>query len=136
MFVSDLMTSQTFSVEQGADIVQVARLMLEHDIGAVPVLAGGQPVGIITDRDIVIRSLGKGEDPVGHSVEDYMTPSIVTVTPETALEDCLNLMEEHQIRRMLVVDADGQLCGIVAQADIALQARDREKAELLEKVSA
>jgi len=134
--VWDVMTPQTRSIGKNTEITHVAQLMLEHDVGAIPVVENDQPIGIITDRDIVIRSLGKGEDPVGHSVEDYMTPTVVTVREDADLQECLGLMEAHQIRRMLVVDAQGKLCGIISQADIARETSLRDKAELLEKVSA
>ncbi|PKL76512.1 MAG: CBS domain-containing protein [Candidatus Melainabacteria bacterium HGW-Melainabacteria-1] len=130
------MTQNTCVVEQGTEVVTVAKLMLENDIGAIPVVQDGKAIGIITDRDIVTRSLAKGEDPIGHHVEDYMTPSIVSVRENAPLQECLDLMEQHQIRRMLVVDEQGKLCGIVAQADIAREASTENTAELLEKVSA
>ena len=136
MLVKDIMTKQTCTVTLGTDIPTVARLMVSYDVGAIPVVNNGKPVGIITDRDIVVRSLAKGQDPVGHKVEDYMTPSVVTVRETADLHECVLLMEQHQIRRMLVVNGEGKLRGIVAQADVARHAPVQEKAELLEQVSA
>ncbi|HEY9843382.1 MAG TPA: CBS domain-containing protein [Candidatus Obscuribacterales bacterium] len=136
MLVRDVMTRQTCTVTLGTDIPTVARLMVAYDVGAIPVLNNARPVGIITDRDIVCRGLALGQDPVGHKVEDYMTPAVVTIKENAELHQCVLLMEQHQIRRMLVVDGEGKLHGIIAQADIARVASRSEKAELLEQVSA
>lgn len=133
--VKDLMTRQTCSVAPNASIVEVARLMVEQDVGSIPVVEDHKPIGIITDRDIVCRSVAKGEDPMGHRAQDYMTASVITVKEDDEFQECLSLMEEHQLRRMLVVDRQGKLCGIVSQADIARECSQRDTAELLEKVS-
>jgi len=136
MKVKNLMSQHTCTVERETSLTEVARLMVAHDVGAIPVVAEGKPIGIITDRDIVCRSLAKGETPYGHAVKDYMTVLVITVHPDDDLQLCLDLMEQYQLRRMLVVDQEGTLCGMVAQADIAREASSYQKAELLERVSA
>jgi len=135
MKVKDLMTQSVCTVTPGTNINEVARLMVKHDIGAIPVAIKDEPVGIITDRDIVCRSLAKGEDPYGHTAGDYMSSSVIGINENAHIRECLQRMEEYQIRRMLVLDQEGKICGIISQADVARECSVQDKAELLEKVS-
>lgn len=117
---------------------EVAQLMLQNDCGCIPVVENQNsriPVGVITDRDICLRTVAVGKNPLDLTAEDAMTPSVVAVTPDMTLEDCCNLMEEKQIRRVAVVDGHGACCGIIAQADIAINAGDRKTAEVVQEVS-
>jgi CBS domain-containing protein len=93
------------------------------------------PVGMITDRDITCRVVAKGQNPLDLTAQDAMTTTVVSVTPETSIEDCCDLMEESQIRRVAVVDANGACCGIVAQADVANNASGSKTAEVVQEVS-
>jgi len=100
---------------------EVARMMRENDCGLIPVVSSFgdmKPVGTITDRDITIRTLADNRDPMDMKASDIMTTDIAAVTPETSLEECFDVMESKEIRRVLVVDEKGSCCGIVAQADI------------------
>jgi CBS domain-containing protein len=94
-----------------------------------------KPVGVITDRDIVCRTVAKGLNPLTLTASECMTTPAVTVTPDTPLDECCRVMEENQIRRVPVVDAGGSCCGIVALADIAKNAARRETAEVVKEVS-
>ena len=76
-------------------------------------------IGVITDRDIACRAVAEGKNPLDLTAKDIMTSKVYTVTPKTSVEDCCNLMEEKQIRRVAVIDDNGCCCGMVAQADIA-----------------
>ncbi len=117
---------------------EVAQLMLENDCGCIPVVENKSsriPVGMITDRDICLRTVAAGKNPLGLTAGDAMTPSVVAVTKDMTLEDCCNLMEDKQIRRVAVVDRNGACCGIIAQADIAIKAGDRKTAEVVHEVS-
>jgi CBS domain-containing protein len=120
-------------------LADVARLMRDHDCGAIPVVetdaTGNKLVGIITDRDIVVRGLADGTDPLRLTAGDCMTMVVATVIPKTSLEDCAQLMEEHQVRRVPVVDDKGDCCGIVAQADLARHAPVKETGEVVREVS-
>jgi CBS domain-containing protein len=111
--------------------------MVKSDCGAIPVVdpQTQKAIGVITDRDIVARAVAEGQNPIGMKVDELMTMPITTVDPESSLEDCLAQMEESQIRRMLVVDGQGRLCGIVSQADIARTASEHQTAELVKHVS-
>jgi predicted transcriptional regulator len=94
--------------------------MEENDCGLIPVvesLTSKKPIGTVTDRDIALRAVARGGDG-SLRASDIMTTGIATVRPETSIEQCFDVMEDNEIRRVLVVDDDGKLCGIVAQADI------------------
>lgn len=138
MNVQEVMTAGPACCTSDATLQDVAQLMIQHDCGCIPVVDGAdtkKPIGMITDRDIVIRTVAKGKNPLEMNVSDAMTTNALTVTPETSLEDCCNLMEQQQVRRVAVVDETGACCGIVAQADIALNAKDDKTAEVVQEVS-
>jgi CBS domain-containing protein len=117
-------------------IQEVARLMVEHDCGEIPVVdPANRPVGVITDRDIVCRIVAAGKNPSGHIVADAMTRPAVTVRSDTPLDEVMSTMEEHQIRRVPVVDEAGCCAGIIAQADVAEAAGERQVGELVREVS-
>jgi len=117
---------------------EVAKMMVECDCGCIPVVDSADtkmPVGMITDRDITCRVVAQGRNPLELMARDAMTSTVVSVTPDTPLDECLELMEESQIRRVAVVDDNGCLCGIVAQADIAMNADEEKTAEVVQEVS-
>jgi CBS domain-containing protein len=90
---------------------------------------------MITDRDIVIRTLALGKNPLECTAKDAMSDHPETVRADMKLDECLKVMEQHQIRRVPVLDEQGQFCGIIAQADIALHAPQRKSAEVLHEIS-
>lgn len=136
MDIRSVMTPDPATCQASTPIRDVARLMLDNDCGLVPVVdAAGKPVGTVTDRDIALRVVGEGRDVQQCTAQDCMTSPATSVGIDSDLAETTDLMEREQVRRMLVVDTDGRLCGIVAQADIALSGRDRRTAELVEKVS-
>ena len=137
MQVRDIMTQQVASCAPDTDLREVAATMVKCDCGAIPVVdpQTRKAIGVVTDRDIVARAVAAGQNPIGMKVDEVMTMPITAVGPETSLEDCLAQMEELQVRRMLVVDDQGRLCGIVSQADIARSAPEHETAELVKDVS-
>lgn len=98
---------------------EVARAMRDEDVGEIPVVdLDRHPVGVITDRDIVVRTLAAGRNPLEVRVQDCMTAPPVVIQEDASVEDCANLMERQKIRRVPVVDAKGALCGIVSLADL------------------
>jgi CBS domain-containing protein len=120
MIVRELMTANPACCVRDARIADVARLMIENDCGAIPVIAeDGRPIGVITDRDIVCRAVAGNRNPLEVTAAEVMTHEAVTVTPDMSAERCCEVLEENQIRRAIVVDDAGRVCGIVAQADLA-----------------
>lgn len=138
MNVEQIMTKNPACCTADAGLQEVAQMMVDHDCGCIPVVDDNKskvPVGMITDRDITCRIVAKGKNPLDLTAGDAMTSTVISVTPETSVEECCNLMESSQIRRVAVVDESGACCGIVAQADIALTAQPEDVAEVVEEVS-
>ena len=112
--------------------------MIINDCGEIPVvkeMSNKSPIGVITDRDIVCRTIALGIDPFGVTVAECMSEPAVTVTPDMSVEECARILEENQIRRVPVVDESGRCCGIVALADIARHARNNITVEVVKEVS-
>lgn len=138
MNVQEIMTMDPACCTADTGLLEVAKMMVDNDCGCIPIVDSKdskKPVGIITDRDIVTRVVAKGRNPLDLTAKDAMTKNVVSVTPQTSVEECCNLMEERQLRRIVVVDQSGACCGIVAQADIAMNADERETAEVVQEVS-
>jgi CBS domain-containing protein len=137
MKVEEIMSENPVTCMRDTSLQQAARWMVDGDCGALPVVdVNNRPVGIITDRDITCRIIAQGKDPYSLHVEDAMTHSTATVFKDTPLEDCRDLMEENQVRRMIVLDDDGAVCGMVSQADLARHMQAADTAELVREVSA
>ena len=131
--VRDAMTEDPRSIGASASVVEAARLMREEHIGSLPITEDEQLVGMITDRDIATRVVAEAADPKMTSVGDVVSRDLISVEPDEDLEEAVQLMASHQVRRLPVVE-NGRLVGIVAQADIAL--KDNEKtAQLVEAIS-
>ena len=138
MQVKEVMTADPVCCISETALQEVAQMMVDHDCGEIPVVEDKVtklPIGVITDRDIVCRTVARGFNPLDLTVADCMSKRCVTVTPEMSVEECSRIMEENMIRRVPVVDADGSCCGIVALADIALHARRNVAAEVIKEVS-
>jgi CBS domain-containing protein len=114
---------------------EVAAIMRDGDMGAVPIVDEGKLIGIITDRDIVVRVVADGKNSET-SVGEVMTEELFTVQPDDFVFEAIRLMGDKQVRRVPVIDEDGHLAGIIAMADVALETEDeREIAETLEEIS-
>ena len=134
MNVNDVMTRNVRACEPSATVREAAALMAREDIGPVPVVEDGRLVGIVTDRDLVIRVLAEGRDPDHSTVGEIASKDLVTVSPDDELEDAMRLLAENQVRRLPVLDGD-RLVGIVAQADIARLGKDAKTGEVVEEIS-
>ena len=132
--VRDAMTEEPRSIGASASVVEAARLMREQHIGSLPITDDEKLVGMITDRDITTRVVAKAADPTTTSVEEVYSRDIISVEPDKNLEDAVQLMARHQLRRLPVVE-NGRLVGIVAQADIALTEDETKTGELVEAIS-
>jgi len=138
MQVKELMTGDPACCTPDTSLQEVAQMMIGHDCGEIPVIENNKNkrlIGVITDRDIVCRTVAKGLNPLELTVRGCMSTPCVTVTPEMSDEECSRILEANQIRRVPVVDANGSCCGIVALADIALHARRSMVSEVVKAVS-
>ena len=133
--VRDAMTEEPRSIGQSASVVEAARLMREQHIGSLPITDDEKLVGMITDRDITTRVVADAADPSSTSVAEVYSRDLVTVEPDNDLDEALQLMARHQVRRLPVVE-NGRLIGIVSQADIALGENEKKTGELVEAISA
>lgn len=132
----DVMTPNPACCTPTMTLDEVAKLMVHNDCGEIPVIDGSdQPVGVITDRDIVCRVVAEGKNPTAYTAEQFMSQPIVTVPADTPLDEVVATMEKHQIRRMPVVDEQGSCVGIISQADLAWTGGERQVAELVREVS-
>ncbi len=115
------MTAEPACCEPDTTLVEVGRLLIENDCGAIPVVDDTQrrrPIGMITDRDIACRAVAEGRDALNLTAAGCMSSPCVTAGLEATLEECCRLMEEKRIHRVVVIDGDGACCGIVARADL------------------
>ena len=132
---SEIMTKSVRTAGRNMSIRDVAAMMRDGDMGSVPVVEDGKLVGIVTDRDIVVRALAAGKD-AATRVSEAMTTEIFSVKPDDYVFEAVRMMGDRQVRRIPVVSDDGRLAGIIAMADVALETEDqREIAETLEEIS-
>lgn len=134
----DIMTANPVSCRADDTIVRVADTMRKEDIGSLPVVDGPdqQLVGMVTDRDIVVKVVAAGGDTKSARVRDAMTPDPVAVREDDDVRDAVQVMSQRQVRRLPVVDSRGKLTGIISQADIATRGQqDRTTGELVEAIS-
>lgn len=131
--VADVMTPGVESTSSTATLRDAARAMREGDFGSMPVVDDGQLTGILTDRDIVVRAVAEGLDAAAR-VGDVASRNPVTVEPGEDLDDAMELMARHRIRRLPVVE-DGRLVGVVSQADVALGAKEAQTGAVVEQIS-
>ena len=134
--VRDAMTENPRAIGASASVVEAARLMRDEHIGSLPITDDEELVGMITDRDITTRVVAEAADPKMTSVGDVVSRDLISVEPDEDLEEAVQLMASHQVRRLPVVE-NGRLVGIVAQADVALTLRENEQrtGELVEAIS-
>lgn len=133
--IRELMTENPKTVRSDATVAEAARVMRDGDVGLVPVVDGDRLVGTVTDRDIAIRVVAEERDPNTTTVRETASTDPVTIDPEQDLDEALRLMAQHQVRRLPVVEEDGRLVGIVAQADVARHGEDRETGQVVEQIS-
>jgi CBS domain-containing protein len=133
--VRDVMTTRPRAVSADTPLSQVADLMATEDVGAVPIVDGDRLIGMVTDRDIVVRVVAKGKDPRGMRAVEASSQELVTVGPDQDLDEALRLMASHQVRRLPVIDDEERLVGVVSQADVALEVKEKKAGEMLEDIS-
>src|SRR4051794_4105455 len=133
--IREVMTSNLCTIDADKDIAYAAKMLRDEDVGVAPIVEGDQLVGVLTDRDIAIKVVAEGKDPQTTKVTDIASKDIVTIDPQQNLDEALRLMAQHQVRRLPVVEEDGKIVGIVAQADIAKHTSDEQTGEVVQQIS-
>jgi CBS domain-containing protein len=132
--IQEAMTSNPTTVGPTNTAAEAAQIMKSEDVGSLPIVESDGLLGVITDRDVAIRVVAEGRDP-DTTVGEIASKDVVTVGPEQSLEDAARLMAEHQLRRLPVVEEDGRLVGILAQADIAQAGHDALTGDTVQRIS-
>ena len=133
--ISELMTPNPCAIEASKPVSYAARMLKDENVGLAPIVEGDRLVGTLTDRDIVTRVVAEGKDPQSVTVREVASTDVVTVDPGQDLKEALRLMASNQVRRLPVVEEDGRLVGVVAQADVAREAKDKQTGDLVEDIS-
>ena len=132
--VKDLMTPGPMVVKPDDNVAQAATLMKQEDCGSLPVVANGKLVGIVTDRDIVIRAIAAGKDPRSTKISEVMTADPSTISPDASDDEAEKLMAKSQVRRLPVVEG-GKLVGIIVTAQLARRGNTAELGETIREIS-
>jgi CBS domain-containing protein len=135
MDLKEIMTSPVETIAPETSLQEAAKKMLDLGIGLLPVSKGQKVVGIVSDRDITIRAVAKGLDPAGTTVRDVMSHEVFSCQSGSDVTEACNLMEDKQVRRLVVMDAGNAPVGIVSLGDIALHLRREQSGDVLKKVS-
>jgi CBS domain-containing protein len=134
--IRDVMTSNPECVNERDSLRDVARIMKERDTGVVPVVEGRKIVGLITDRDIVVRGLAEGKNLENASISELMTKQVRTVRDDASVNEALELMNSAEVRRVAVVNASDELVGIVSLGDISVKSdKDTKVGKTVESIS-
>ena len=132
--VQEAMTSNPTAITPDTTAQEAARLMKTEDVGALPIVEDGRLTAVVTDRDLAIRALAEGRG-TETPVRELASQDLVTIDPQQNLDEAARLMAQHQLRRLPVVEEDGKLVGMLAQADIAQSGHDQLTGEVVEKIS-
>ncbi len=133
--VRDIMTKDVAYINPLSPITEAAQLMQKHNVGSIPVCDNSGVVGIVTDRDIVVRNVAHGTDPKSTKVQDVMTSQVTTASPEMDVNDAARIMTQSQIRRIPVVE-NNFIIGMVSLGDVATEPRyDEEASDALSEIS-
>ncbi|TML26216.1 MAG: CBS domain-containing protein [Actinobacteria bacterium] len=129
------MSSDPCTIDADKSVAYAAKMMRDEDVGLAPIVEGDKLIGMLTDRDIAIRVVAEGKDPDQVTVREVASKQVVTVDPQQDLAEALRIMAKHQVRRLPVVEEDGRLVGVVAQADVAREGDDKETGQLVQEIS-
>jgi CBS domain-containing protein len=134
MKLRDVMTPNPRTLDPNATVQDAARLMRDEDTGVVPLVENGRPVGLITDRDIVVRAVADGTS-IDRPVRELATDDLVTAEPDMSTRDAAELMGEHQVRRLLVCEGD-RLVGVASIGDLAVkEGKERRVGDAIGEIS-
>jgi CBS domain-containing protein len=135
MKIQDVMTPDVSFVEPGTPILEIARKMRDNDIGSTPVVENDRLVGMVTDRDIVVRVVAEGGDLAGRTARDAMSPRVLYCFDDESVEAVLENMGDQQVRRLPVVNREKRLVGVVSLGDLALSGKRKAAGEALQEIS-
>lgn len=127
MKIRDVMTEQIAKAQPDTTLEEIAMMMKTENTGAIPVVDEDELIGIVTDRDIVVRCIADGGDPADTTAEDIVSQEVETIDPDSEVDEALQLMSEKQIRRLPVVNTEGELVGMVSIGDLAVKQGDQEE---------
>jgi CBS domain-containing protein len=133
--ITDVMSANPCAIDASKPVAYAAKMMKQEDVGLAPIVEGDRLVGALTDRDIVTRVVAEGRDPQSVPVREVASTDLVTIDPQQDLDEALRLMARNQVRRLPVVAEDGRLVGVLAQADVAREAKDKQTGQLVEEIS-
>jgi CBS domain-containing protein len=133
--ISEAMTSNPCAIDTDKSVAYAAKMMRDEDVGFAPIVEGDRLVGALTDRDIAVKVVAEGRDPEQTSVREIASTNLVTVDSQQDLDEALSLMARHQVRRLPVVEEDGRLVGVLAQADVAQEAKPKDTGRMVEEIS-
>jgi CBS domain-containing protein len=133
--IREVMSDNPCAIDAEKPVSYAAKMMKDEDVGFAPIVEGQRLVGTVTDRDIAIKVVAEGRDPQSPTVREIASTNLVTVDPQQNLDEALRLMASNQVRRLPVVEEDGKLVGVLAQADVAQHATDQKTGELVEEIS-
>ena len=133
--IKDVMTSNPCTVDADKSVAYAAKMMRDEDVGLAPIVEGDKLIGMLTDRDIAIRVVAEGRNPDHVTVREVASQQVVKIDPQQDLDEALRIMAKHQVRRLPVVEEDGRLVGVVAQADVAREGDDTQTGELVQEIS-
>jgi CBS domain-containing protein len=133
--IRDLMTANPCSIDADKSVAYAAKMMRDEDVGLAPIVEGDKLIGTVTDRDIAIRVVAEGKDADETTVREIASTNLVTIDPQQDLDEALRLMAKHQVRRLPVVEEDGRLVGVVAQADVAREGDDTRTGQVVQEIS-
>jgi CBS domain-containing protein len=133
--IRDFMTADPSTIDADKSVAYAAKMMKDEDVGLAPIVEGERLIGTVTDRDIAIRVVAEGKDPQSTTVREIASTQLVTIDPDQDLDEALRLMAQHQVRRLPVVEEDGRVVGVVAQADIAREGEDAKTGHVVEEIS-
>ena len=133
--IRDLMTKNPCAIDADKSVAYAAKMMRDEDVGLAPIVEDDKLIGTLTDRDIAIRVVAEGKDADQTTVREVASANVVTIDPQQDLDEALRLMAKHQVRRLPVVEEDGRLVGVVAQADVAREGDAEQTGQVVQEIS-
>jgi CBS domain-containing protein len=133
--IRDVMTEKPCAIHADKSVSYAAKMLRDEDVGVAPIVEGDKLIGVLTDRDIATRVVAEGKDPEQTTVREVASKNVVTVDPQQDLDEALRLMAQHQVRRLPVVEEDGRLVGVLAQADVAREADAEQTGQVVQEIS-